>query len=415
MIRLLIFLILITSQLAGATEFGELVKKYLEVNQQKIESVYQSRQNIIGLEIIVADKASSFASRYGHGLLRLVDNDPYWVNDPVVSFSALSYEKTYSIKGSLTGTYGITPQMLTFHEFWSIYTKEENRDLKRYVINIKKDELDNFLNVLFHYLRAPEELGNYTFLSNNCIAIISKLFIEAGLTANNSKAKIPTNVDEWIEKNQLSVYPEFVMTNFAATKTKLSTIDINKLSMNQMIQTFSIKELNYIYLNYPELSEEKMIAISVYLNEHSMALNDIFNFSPIDQSLYDRCESNSCLKSFAQTEQSKLKREDLLDTIVYRIQSKNKNSKNHLGHLDFKQQKLAIIDTDDFRMRQFEIIIENEHVYIELQLSSTRSVQNSLRQKVKLPIKADILKKNMGRVAVTSKRGEVTASLITLK
>ena len=126
---LLIFTCLINSALA--TEFGELVERYVKINQEKIKIIQANRHRIKGVEIIVADKAESLASRFGHGMLRLIDDDSTWVNDAVVSFSALSYEETYSLRRSIFGGYSITPQVMTMFEYWNMYTEDEERDLKR--------------------------------------------------------------------------------------------------------------------------------------------------------------------------------------------------------------------------------------------------------------------------------------------
>src|SRR5690606_38879202 len=170
------------------------VKQYVELNRAKIDIVAKNRSRIKGLEIIIADRTDEVASRFGHGLLRLVDDDETWVNDPVISFSALSYEENYSLRKSIFGGYAVLPQLMTFYEFWGMYTEREERDLKRFVINLEGKDLDRVLDKLFFYLDNPELLDDYTFLSNNCIGVITKIFVEAGVTKSKKTAKVPTGV-----------------------------------------------------------------------------------------------------------------------------------------------------------------------------------------------------------------------------
>lgn len=312
----LLFLILISifSQFAGATDFGEIVERYVKMNQDKIEIISKHRSRIRGVEIIVADRAANFASKFGHGLLRLVDDDNIWVNDAVISFSALSYEEKYSLRKSIFGGYSVTPQVQTFFEYWNMYTENEERDLKRYVINLNEEELQSFLDVLFKYLHDPAQIDDYTFLSNNCIGVITKMFVEAKLTKTKSNVKVPVKVGKWIEKNELSKYPPFVMKNSAPLKKKIATVDLNSMSDEDMTKTFSYDELKYIVYNIAELSEVKTDFIAGLIRTNGQDLDDTYSFNPVHYSLYQDISN----------EQQYLKETDLKRTLEYRAKLKIK-------------------------------------------------------------------------------------------
>lgn len=305
-----LFLILISlfSQFAGATDFGEIVERYVKMNQDKINIISNHRSRIKGVEIIVADRAENIASKFGHGLLRLVDDDNVWVNDAVISFSALSYEEKYSLRKSIFGGYSVTPQVQTFFEFWNMYTENEERDLKRYVINLNEEELDRFLDVLFKYLHNPALIDDYTFLSNNCIGVITKMFVEAKLTKTKSNVKVPVKVGKWIEKNRLSYYPEFVMKNSAGIKKKMAALDLNAMSNEEMTEMFSYDELKYIVYNYAQLSEEKTDLIAGIIRKKGQELDDTYSFNPVHYSLYQDISD----------EEEYLKEADLKRTLEYR-------------------------------------------------------------------------------------------------
>lgn len=312
----ILFLILISifSQFAGASDFGEIVERYVKMNQDKINIISNHKSRIKGVEIIVADRAENIASRFGHGLLRLVDDDNVWVNDAVISFSALSYEEKYSLRKSIFGGYSVTPQVQTFFEFWNMYTENEERDLKRYVINLNEEQLDSFLSVLFKYLHNPALIDDYTFLSNNCIGVITKMFVEANLTKNKSIVKVPVKVGKWIEKNELSMYPPFVMKNSAPIKKKISSVDLNAMSDDEMTKTFSYDELKYIVYNTAELSEGKTDLIAGIIRNKGQDLDDTYSFNPVHYSLYQDISN----------EQQYLKEADLKRTLEYRAKLKIK-------------------------------------------------------------------------------------------
>lgn len=314
---------------AVAQDFSEVVEQYVKINQAKIEIVSQNRERIKGLEIIIADRTDQAASRFGHGLLRLVDDDNTWVNDPVISFSALSYKEHYSLRKSIFGGYSVLPQLMTFYEFWGMYTEKEERDLKRFVINLSAEDLDKFLDKLFFYLKNPDLLDDYTFLSNNCIGVITKIFVEAGLTKNKKIAKIPTSVHKWITSNDLSHYPELTMKNYSSLNKRIESFNLSEMSNQELQKNFSLSELNYLYFQSSELSESQVDFLASILKGHE--LNDVYSFIPVHYSLYENI----------QNEQKFLDQVTLRNTIVHRL---TRNQLELVSHLKYQQKTLLRVD-----------------------------------------------------------------------
>lgn len=390
-----IFLVLITifSQIAGASDFGELVEKYVKMNQDKISIIANHKHRIKGVEIIIADKAEAMASRFGHGMLRLVDDDNTWVNDPVISFSALSFDENYSLGKSIFGGYGVTPQVMSFFEFWNMYTEKEERDLKRYVINLNEDQLQSFLTVLFKYLHNPALIDKYTFMSNNCIGVITKMFVEAKLTKKKSTSKIPVNVGPWIEKNGLSFYPEFVMKNNSGIKSKMATVDINGMSETDLTETFSYEELKYIVYNFAELSEEKTDFIAALIRNKGQNLDDTYSFNPVHYSLYQDISQ----------EQDHLRNDDLKRTIVHRL---NKKMSDKVQHLNYELKTLARVDLNGVDFGSYKMIQHGNDVQVILSLGSSKTRS-----------KKDIILKNrkIDEVVFTENHGMIELSSVILR
>ena len=371
MFKYLLTILCLVSGLAHAEDFSDLVEKYKIINQEKIKIISAHRSRIKGVEIIIADKAQNIASRFGHGLLRLVDDDNSWFNDPVISFSALSYDKKYSIRKSIFGGYEVTPQVQTLYEFWKQYTENEERDLKRYVINLNEDQLDKFLDTLFHYLQEPELLDDYKFLSNNCIGVITKIFVKAGLTQSKKIAKIPSKVSGWIEKNKLSLYPDFVMKNHAQTKRKMEEMDLNQMSNQDIQKEFTPEELHYIYFNNHFLSEEKVDFLASVIKQESMDLNDTFSFAPVHFTLY----------SDILGEQKHLKESDLLRTIVFRLE---RGMESHVSHLSFKKETISRINISGYRLIESEKEIKDGKIFVVLSLRSNGPENEFVTEKIEI-------------------------------
>lgn len=392
------FLILFTCfiKIAGATDFSDLVERYVKINQEKIKILDNNRHHYKGVEIIVADKAESVASRFGHAMLRFIDDDGTWTNDPVISFTALSYEEKYEIGRSLFGGYAITPQVMTLHEYWNMYTKEEERDLRRFVITLSPTQINQLFDTLFVYLKEPERLKNYTFLKNNCIGVITKIMIEAGVTKKKSALKIPTHIDKWLMKNELGLYPEFTMKNHKATAAKAMNMDLNALSKDELTQIFTPQELHYLVLNDNSLSEKTVDFLVNFLRHQDVSLNKTFSFDPIPQALYvDNSE-----------EQNLLSPELMLKTIIFRLENNEAYLQNQLKHLKFNQKTLVQVDTWSQTLRSYRFEKKNNELHLILKLDDRDSTR-SRTETIKLPLEVE------GKIAVVKGKRSVDFRLIS--
>jgi hypothetical protein len=382
---LLIFLFLSTP--TEARDFSEVVEQYVKINQEKIQTITAHRDRIQGVEIIIADKAENFASRFGHGLIRLIDNDGTWVNDAVISFSALSYDEKYSLRKSIFGGYSVLPEAMTLYEFWNKYTEKEDRDLKRFVINLNKEELNKFLDTFFQYVNDPAQLDSYTFFSNNCIGVITKIFVESGLTKSNDLAKIPTAVGSWIEKNELSLYPEFIMENQAALKRRVSHLNLNEISNEKLLKAFTPKELNYIYYNNNHLTEEKINFLAAFLKEQGQEMNSVFGFTPIHHLLY----------SSPELEQDYLRVPDMVRTIVHRLE---KGMNPQLSHLAFKEKTLMEVSFRGNSHESHKLVEKNNELVLTVVFQS--DFHDSRRTVRRMRIPKLSLHQNQGLALVKS-------------
>lgn len=357
-----ILLLISSSAFAANDDFKVMLERYLAFNKERADYLVSNKEKIVGIEIIIADQANGLASRFGHALLRFVDKDGLWANDAVVSFGALSEEETYSLWKGVFGGYPILPQVMNLHEYWTQYTKTERRDLKRYVLNLSPEQLEQFIDVSFKYIQAPEKLKNYTFTKNNCVGVISKFLIEAGLTVDSKQAIIPSNVHNWLRKNNLTVFPEFTMKNPAQLEGKLAAQDVNKLSSEQLLQNFNMQELSYIYLNKNDLSFAHFNFLSKHLVNTNADIDDAFSFTDLSLKLYDRCLSLKCFRDFNKFEKQ-LKTKDQLDIISHRLLENSKMQDLYLEHREFT--KLNLVKLDGMTMTRFQLKRSKDKIYFK--------------------------------------------------
>src|SRR5690606_18064420 len=96
----------------------------------------------------------------------------------------------------------------------------------------------------------------------------------------------PTNIDKWLMKNELALYPEFTMKNYKATAIKAKNVDLNEMPQDELIQLFTPQELHYLVLNDNSLKEKTVDFLVSYLRKQDVSINGTFNFDPIPEKLY---------------------------------------------------------------------------------------------------------------------------------
>lgn len=126
-------------------------KGQLSLNQKYFNRLIKrfEQQQIIGLEIIVADESDiDKSSQYGHAMLRFVDNNASMGDDIVLSFvAAIDDYKISNFKG-VTGGYPVMPLYSSFRKQTQKYQKIENRSLKRSIIPVTGPMLERLMQQL---------------------------------------------------------------------------------------------------------------------------------------------------------------------------------------------------------------------------------------------------------------------------
>lgn len=381
--------ILLFSQVVHADEktFKDNLKTHIQIHKDRADYLISKRSDIVGIEIVIADRASNIASRFGHALIRFVDKNGLWANDLVVSFGALSETEKLSLVKGVFGGYKILPEIMSFHEYWNRYTQNENRDLRRFVLNLDKKQLNQFLDVTFNYIKNPEKLKNYTFAKNNCVGVISKFLIEANLTVDDKQAIVPARVHKWLKKNQLTVFPELTMKNPASLEKRVSTVDLHNMSHSELIKEFNIQELSYIYFNKQELSFSQIEGISSYLLANNFVADDAFSFTDIASKLYKRCHSENCFQEFNRYEKE-MKNKDQLDIIAYRLKENSDLQKSYLTHRTYQKWDLIRGKGLKISENQYKLTLKNNQIHfsanaIKIEQSGTQKVAAILQFTIK--------------------------------
>jgi hypothetical protein len=137
-----------------------------------LEDLLNKRNDIIGIEIMIADAGENTESQWGHALLHLVDTDNDFFNDIVLGFVAEVDDEQLSTRKGITGGYKVIPELKTIGEYWKQYVALEERALSRYIIPTSINTRQEIIKKIEEYFSNRDRLGNYYFLNNNCATVM---------------------------------------------------------------------------------------------------------------------------------------------------------------------------------------------------------------------------------------------------
>lgn len=291
-----------------------------ERNRINLEKLISQSDRIIGLEVIIAAGAPEpFYSRFGHALLRFVDDNNLWSDDLTLSFVADLNEPELSISKGLFGGYSITAEVKPLNEFWFDYARNEERPLERHIIPATREEIRELIGVLESWRDAPSKAGNYTFTSNNCAGVLTKLFEEAGFTHSVIKPTIPTRVPNWLERSFLSPFPHLqVKTPGPVLKKARTLLGVTERELisgkkwpadaaETLLAQFDEAELKLLFqeLTLMPLAVADKILSRVNYRSSGLGYDEVLGFGQIDPALYSLCPSSdndACLSDLREKE-----------------------------------------------------------------------------------------------------------------
>lgn len=274
-------------------------------NREKIQSLFNNKNSIIGLEFILAAPTDSkIESKWGHALLRFVDNDNNWANDPVLSFAANVTDKKMSQWKGLTGGYEVIPELSSLGEFWKYYTKAEGRSIQRYPLLLERKNLTYFIDELSKWNEDQTYFGKYYFTSNNCTTLIGDILTRSGVVSFNRFNSRPSHFPKWLQRNLIAPYPAIEALNPLLALRKLHTIlgiglaDFQRgknwpeNSFELISSEFTIQEMRVLRDHLLLMPQEVREKLNSHLPQIQLtSYQEILNMNSLDHSFYDLTKS----------------------------------------------------------------------------------------------------------------------------
>ncbi|MGE3611818.1 MAG: DUF4105 domain-containing protein [Bacteriovoracaceae bacterium] len=364
-------------------------------NQQVIEEMLEVEEDIIGVDLVVAGgyEDGPFYSRWGHAFLVLINkNEKHYYNNIALTFFADtsgakdSVMKTY-LKG-IRGKFKLTMELDYFYYFWQQYLIGEGRPLKRIMIPLTSISKRNLIGKIKEYFTKPEILGQYEFLSRNCVIAATELLKDAGVPIEGHPV-IPLNAADYFQKNNVTQVP---VKQIETAPVELKKIDkflkdkkitkvgqINFELLDSMVIQFGIDEIwKFINLNsslsikFGHQFEKK------YQKElEPYTLNNSFKTM---SELYELCESSECGSKYLDQLRKSLSDTDFRDNLFWRHQQLSRieldNPYTKHARLVFEEFKSlghqeVLLETDKNFFSFSVEKVEGEQVYLNVCLSET--------------------------------------------
>lgn len=284
---------LCTSRAFSAENIDETSARRAEVRAMTLKNLKRLKsRHIIGLEFIEAGPGSTAAeSRWGHALLRFVDDDADNFNDLIVGFIADVDDATIRSWKGLSGGYRATMEMTTIGNYIQFYNRDQGRTLTRHIITGDPAKIARLIALIERYANDPSFAGKYYFIQRNCAVILQSMLTSSGFPSHRPAIK-PVSVGKALQKAAIAPYPTLAMVSLDAIKVALRTTSGNYARVDDLTL------LRAYYLLQNELPPNSVAQIYNELQRRQIRidLNAVYQLRPAPEVLYSLCESIECLE-----------------------------------------------------------------------------------------------------------------------
>lgn len=223
------------------------------ISNELLEELLQDRDNIIGVEVIVAASSGQrLYSRFGHTMLRLVHRAKNASYDYVLNFAADADEDNLSYYDGIVGNYQSKIEISRFDDIVLKYAFKEKRSFKRVIIPTTKSERIRMIELLLGVLTKKISLPNYSFFNENCSKqVLNYLSLVFNKKLPFIKSRIPSLVDDYLLWTFLSPYPVLKIATFEDIEKKVVKLDSTKEKITNILKApeimFVLKYLPFYF------------------------------------------------------------------------------------------------------------------------------------------------------------------------
>jgi hypothetical protein len=148
--------------------------------QATMEEIFLSPDfHFRALELIEVGPGAAYHSSWGHLLLRFVGSGKSSDEDLTLSFLADFNDFPVNRYKASFGGYTVLPKLDYLKSYHQEYSLNENRYMRGYALNTSEYQNRKLNSVLKSWIKDKSLPGTYTFILNNCVGVMNKLFVES--------------------------------------------------------------------------------------------------------------------------------------------------------------------------------------------------------------------------------------------
>jgi hypothetical protein len=137
--------------------------------------------NFDRVELIEVGPGKVYYSLWGHLILRFVGSGKTSEEDLSLSFLAYFSDFPVNRYKASFGGYTVLPKLAYYKNYVEEYQIEEKRFMHAYPITLTQNQKDTLLLKLRSWVIDKSKPGTYSFMLNNCVGVMIKLFIESDI------------------------------------------------------------------------------------------------------------------------------------------------------------------------------------------------------------------------------------------
>lgn len=258
------------------------------------------------LELLIAEASEAqVASRWGHALLRFVDEDGDPFNDLVLAFGAELDRPRVSLWRGVVGGYTAVTLVRRMGWIYLDYVQEQGRSLDRVPLPSDPEHVAALLAALGE--RDREGLGPYTFFKANCAGLLVDLLVDAGFPRPDAPARIPVHLDQTLAEVGVAPLPpahvglpNAVFVRAAAlagiSEQALRSGDWPPGTAARLGELAEADRLRLLHAVSPPSAERAALLASLPPPSERAPLTEVLGFDELSPDLYALCTEVSCAR-----------------------------------------------------------------------------------------------------------------------
>lgn len=286
-------------------------------------------RNFVGVEVLSSHAPSSpMRSSFSHMAILLIDERSDPMDNIVISFEMEILDESRAFQASIEQSYAFIPKVYQLREYFNDYLVDRDNLLRRHILYSTPEMRERLVELISLVMDVPVLIGNYNFVSNNCMSAVMKVLNGSGFNLIGGVIDIPLLFTNLLRTNlQLHLPPQDIVGRsdltevterlseryqFMLNKPELradgwegideehiESINSKVEGLRDLIQDLSDEELNKLDILWSSRLGPRpayFVELIDELDFPHLPFADIVGFESFPNKIYDLCDDDeACL------------------------------------------------------------------------------------------------------------------------